>query len=154
MVNTNGLTKVTESMEQERKDEVDNAMIQKIQQLQEELAALKKGKEQNNVPKNHRMGKADPNRKYVLLSETMNMAGKVPQQQMDIATLLAGNMAVGLEYTEQEVFDLLVDQAGMFESLYGSKQDPTYLFRYYRGLDKKDGKHLGFIKRGFIRQIG
>ena len=59
-------------------------------------------------------------------------------------------MDLDVEWTEEEVFELVKDSAKEHESLRKSKQDPTYLFRYYRGL-KNDGKHAGFIARGFLR---
>jgi hypothetical protein len=107
----------------------------------------------NMVAKNHRPGKPDPNRKYVLLDKVLKNWGRVPQQQADIAKILASNFEVGKEYPEAEVFDVLMDKSGDFVSLANSKQDPTYLFRYYRGLGD-DGKHCGFIGRDFIRVIG
>ena len=63
---------------------------------------------------------------------------------------MAESMDVGSEWTEEELFDLIVTGAKEYASLRNSTQDPTYLFRYYRGL-KNDGKHAGFIARGFLR---
>lgn len=106
----------------------------------------------DTTPKNKRPGKADPTRKYKLLSSSLESWGRIPQQQADIATLLTKNMVVGTAYTEKEVFDIIVDGVGEYPSLYGSTQDPTYLFRYYRGL-KNDGKHAGFVSRNFIQEV-
>lgn len=123
-------------------------------ELQAKLDALtKKGEVRVDEKKNHRPGKPDPNRKYVLLSKRLSSWGNVPQQQADLAELLAKNFEVGEEVTEAQVFNALVDGAGEYDSICKSKQDPTYLFRYYRGIDKKDGKTAGFIKRGFLRVV-
>jgi len=106
-------------------------------------------KEDSKVPKNKRRVKSNPDRKYVRLGE-LKTWGKVPQQQADLAAIMAESMDLGAEWTEEEVFELVKDSAKEHESLRKSKQDPTYLFRYYRGL-KNDGKHAGFIARGFLR---
>ncbi len=123
-----------------------------IAELERRIEATEKPAPVVKVAKNHRMGKVAADRKYVLLSSKLAMWGKVPQQQSDIAELLLKYMTVDKEYTEGEVFNCLIDGCGEFNSLCTSKQDPTYLFRYYRGL-KNDGKHAGFIARGFLRQI-
>lgn len=126
--------------------------LQMIEELKKQVAEKEnKVKVDSSVPKNHRVGKPSDKKKYVLLSKTLDSFGKVPQQQKDIASLLSRGMEVGIEYTEAEVFNLLVDGSGDYTSLCTSKQDPTYLFRYYRGL-KNDGKHAGFIARGFIQE--
>ena len=135
----------------------DEKILAEVARLQAELAALKNGgasttvevKKESNVKKNQKPGKADPNRKYVRLGEFKTW-GSVPQQQLDLAKILAESMDLGAEWTEEEVFELVKDSAKEHESLRKSKQDPTYLFRYYRGL-KNDGKHAGFIARGFLR---
>jgi len=135
----------------------DEKILAEVARLQEELEALKNGgasttvevKKESNVKKNQKPGKADPNRKYVRLGEFKTW-GSVPQQQLDLAKILAESMDLGAEWTEEEVFELVKDSAKEHESLRKSKQDPTYLFRYYRGL-KNDGKHAGFIARGFLR---
>ena len=126
--------------------------MRRLQQLVKELEELKGGSKVTNdgVKKNQKPGKANASRKYVLLDKELKSWGKVPQQQADIAKLLGVNMEVGKEYTEAEVFDMLMEKSAEYNSLLGSKQDPTYLFRYYRGL-KNDGKHAGFIARGFLR---
>ena len=72
--------------------------------------------------------------------------------RIDIAKILADNFEVGKEYGEAEVFDVLMDKSSEFVSLANSRQDPTYLFRYYRGLGN-DGKHAGLVARDFIRVI-
>lgn len=106
----------------------------------------------SGVPKNHRPVKANPNRKYVRLGP-LNCFGKVPQQQRDIADLLSESMDIGAEWTEEEVFTLLEENFNEKDSLKRSKQSASYLFCYYRGL-KNDGKHAGFVPRGFLRQVG
>ena len=50
------------------------------------------------------------------------------------------------------MFATIAQEAPKYESFRRSVQDPTYIFRYYRGL-KNDGKHAGFIARGFVRMI-
>ena len=105
------------------------------------------------VKKNQKPGKPTAGRKYVLLDQQLKSWGKVPQQQQDIARILSTNFEVGKEYTEAEVFETLTKEGNKFESIRTSVQDPTYLFRYYRGL-KNDGKHAGFVARNFVKQIG
>jgi hypothetical protein len=129
-----------------------------IARLQAELKALKgettvkeEVKVDSNLKKNQKPGKASASRKYVVAGPMLGW-GKVPQQQADIAALLLKNMEVGKEYTEQEVFNFLIDGSGDYPSLFKSTQDVTYLFRYYRGL-KNNGKHAGFIARDFLRMI-
>ena len=128
--------------------------MRRLQQLMKELEELKGGSKVTNdgVKKNQKPGKANASRKYVLLDKELKSWGKVPQQQADIAKLLGVNMEVGKEYTEAEVFDMLMEKSAEYNSLLGSKQDPTYLFRYYRGL-KNDGKHAGLIARNFLRMV-
>ena len=108
-------------------------------------------KEDSKVPKNKRRVKSNPDRKYVRLGE-LKTWGKVPQQQADLAAIMAESMDLGAEWTEEELFCLIEDSAKEHESLRKSEQHPTYLFTYYRGL-KNDGKYAGFIGRGFLRQI-
>ena len=126
--------------------------IAMIAELTKQLEELKGDSKVTNdgVKKNQKPGKANASRKYVLLDKELKSWGKVPQQQADIAKLLGVNMEVGKEYTEAEVFDMLMEKSAEYNSLLGSKQDPTYLFRYYRGL-KNDGKHAGFVARNFLR---
>lgn len=152
------------------------AIINKIAEMQERIAALtnqaakavepiegleilpdldpiKKEEATVKVAKNHKPGKPSAGRKYVLLDKVLKNWGKVPQQQADIAKILADNFEVGKEYAEAEVFDVLMDKSSEFVSLANSRQDPTYLFRYYRGLGN-DGKHAGLVARDFLRVIG
>lgn len=119
----------------------------KIAELTAQLEQLKKG---NEVKKNQKEGKAGSS-KYTRLSVTLANWGKIPQQQADLAKILSNNMALGQEYTEAEVFGFLQEERLKYSSLATSKQDVTYLFRYYRGLSNKDGKHAGFISRNFLR---
>ena len=130
------------------------AMIAMIAELTKQLEELKGGSKVTNdgVKKNQKPGKANASRKYVLLDKELKSWGKVPQQQADIAKLLGVNMEVGSEWTEEELFDLVATGAKEYASLRNSTQDPTYLFRYYRGL-KNDGKYAGFIARNFLRMV-
>ena len=114
-----------------------------------ELEALPK--EKSNVKKNQKPGKANADRKYTRIGEFKTF-GKVPQQQADLAAIMVESMDVDAEWTEEELFDLVTTSAKEYASLRNSKQDPTYLFRYYRGL-KNDGVHAGFIARGFLRMV-
>lgn len=159
MISVNGLSQIKALLEtkevivEEKKTMTMEDLALQIMQLQQDLADAKAKKEvpvTNGVAKNHKAGKADPNRKYVLLTQQLNKWGKVPQQQLDLASILSANMVVGKEYSEQEVFNMVVDGAGDYKSIYSSKQDPTYLFRYYRGL-KRDATHAGFVARNFLK---
>ncbi len=147
MINVSGVPQIAVAKEVTKEE-----LMEQIMQLKSQLETVKEKKE--IVKKNHKMSKASATRKYVLLTKSLANWGVIPQQQSDIATLLTRRFTPGQEYSEQEVFDALVDDSGEYKSLYTSKQDPTYLFRYYRGLDMKDGKHAGFIKRGFLKVIG
>lgn len=113
---------------------------------------VKAVKESDGLKKNQKPSKPSTSRKYVLLDKALNTWGKVPKQQADIAAVLSSNMEVDVEYSEGEVFDFLTETAAAYPSIANSRQDPTYLFRYYRGL-KNDGRHAGFIARDFIRVI-
>ena len=126
--------------------------IAMIAELTKQLEELKGDSKVTNdgVKKNQKPGKANASRKYVLLDKELKSWGKVPQQQADLAAIMAESMEVGKEYTKAEVFDMLMEKSAEYNSLLGSKQDPTYLFRYYRGL-KNDGKHAGFVARNFLR---
>ena len=137
-------------------------LMEALQAMREELVALKEAKTAVTTPmearvndglkKNQKPGKAHAGRRYVRLSAKLADWGTIPQQQADIADILCKNMKVDVEYTEQEVYDWLIDGAGDYVSLYTSKQDPTYLFRYYRGL-RALKNHAGYIFRNFLRQI-
>ncbi len=140
----------------------DEKILAEAERLQKELEMLKSEekievapstevKEKSNVKKNQKPGKADPNRKYTRIGE-LKTWGKVPQQQADLAAIMAESMDVDAEWTEEELFDLVATSAKEYASLRNSKQDPTYLFRYYRGL-KNDGKHAGFVARNFLRMV-
>jgi len=122
-----------------------------LAKLQEELKQLKEGG--SKVPKNKQPVRAQAGRTYVLLNKSLANWGKVPQQQADIAALMAESMEVGKEWTEEELFSLITEYAHEKKSLAGSVQHPTYLFTWYRGL-KNDGKYAGFIARNFVRMIG
>ena len=104
--------------------------------------------------KNHRAVKPQSGRKYVLLSKSLADWGKVPDQQRDLASILAQEFAVGAEVDEAEVFAKVTERAAEYPSLATSVQHPTYLLAYYRSYDKKDGKHCGFIRRNFLQVKG
>ena len=157
---------VLDLMEKEEVEEMteDEKILAEVARLQAELEALKNGDKKNggaptttkkedkggsNVKKNQKPGKADATRKYERLGE-FKAWGKVPQQQADLAAIITESVDLGAEWTEEELFDLVSTGAKDYASLRNSKQDPTYLFRYYRGL-KNDGKHAGFVARGFLR---
>lgn len=129
------------------------AIALKIADLEKQLAEVREPATNGKVPKNKVAGKPDPNRKYVLLEKNLASWGRVPQQQADLAAILSQHMELGVEYPEAAIFDLVTDQAAEFDSIAGSRQHPTYLLRYYRGL-KNDQKHCGFVGRGFLRVIG
>ncbi len=119
---------------------------EEFKKLQAELAELKT----KPVAKNHKAGIPKAT-KYVRLG-ALKTFGKVPQQQADIAAILTAKMPVGQEFTEAEVFAFVTEEAGNYPQLRNSKQHPTYLFRYYRGL-KNDAPHAGFIAREFLRAV-
>ncbi len=138
---------MTEQEVEQVKQSVDNAaLLEKIADLQKQMAELK------TAPKNQRPGVAKDKNRYKLLTKVLESWGNVPQQQKDIAAILAGGMVLGREYSESEVFAMLIDGAGEFPSITRSKQDVTYLFRYYRGL-KKDTKYGGFTARNFLKVV-
>jgi hypothetical protein len=126
---------------------------EELAKLQDELKQLKGGSKVDEVAKNKRPVKPQAGRTYVLLSKSLANWGRVPQQQADIAALMAESMEVGKEWTEEELFSLITEYAHEKKSLAGSVQHPTYLFTWYRGL-KNDGKYAGFIARNFVRMIG
>ena len=105
---------------------------------------------QPSLAKNHVAGKLS-NKKYILLTKTLASWGKVPRQQADLAAILAGNMEVGKEYSEEQVWQILDSNYRQYPSLANSKQHVTYLCRYYRGLKNDHKTHAGFVARGFLR---
>jgi hypothetical protein len=129
----------------------------RIDQLQLEIAKTKGGEKipttTASVPKNHKPSTAHAGRTYVRLTDALGGGGCIPQQQADIANILIRGMEKGAAYTEEYVFGILLEHAAEYVQLRTSKQDATFLFRYYRGL-KKPPKHFGYITRGFLRQIG
>ncbi len=153
MVNINGV-EVVNAQNKIKELEEKLALQTRIEELEAQLVK----KEANGVKKNHQVGKASSTRKYVLLKDklpTMLGAPNIPQQQADIAKILLSNFKVNEEVSEAALFSAMVDGAGEYESLYTSVQDPTYLFKYYRGLNSKSGKkQAGFVERGFFRVIG
>lgn len=138
----------------------DEKILAEVARLTAELELLKSSekikvapstevKEKSNVKKGSKISKGDPSRKYERLGE-LKTWGKVPQQQADLAAIIAESVEVGAEWSEEELFDLIVSGAKDYASLRNSKMSATYLFQYYRGL-KNDGVHAGFIARGFLR---
>ena len=130
-----------------------------LAELKQELAKLNAASVATNeetkiigstAGKNHRPGKVDPSRKYVLLTKELSKWGRVPQQQIDIAAIIAEHFEIGQVISEADLFAAVTADAHKYPQLANSVQDPTYLFRYYRGL-RNDGKYAGFIARGFIR---
>jgi hypothetical protein len=148
---------VDEPKEEVKEMTEEEKVLAEVERLQAELDALKKDEVApstksnggSNVKKNQKPGKADATRKYERLGE-FKAWGKVPQQQADLAAIITESVDLGAEWTEEELFDLVSTGAKDYASLRNSKQDATYLFRYYRGL-KNDGKHAGFIARNFLR---
>jgi len=130
-------------------------LINAIAELQAKIAALKQAEPTATIkeitvdrsqPKNKRRVKADPNRVYTFSGKPLNLAGKVPQQQADLAALIVKYSPV--EVDESDLFDILDEHVAEYDSLNRSTQSVTYLFCYYRGLGR-DGKHAGFVARGF-----
>ena len=151
-------TKLEEQIKEKEMTE-DEKILAEVARLQEELEALKNGgapmiakKEGGkDVKKGSKVSKGKADRKYVRLGE-LKTWGKVPQQQADLAAIISESLDVGSEWTEEELFDLLVTGAKDYASLHNSKMSATYLFQSYRGL-KNDGKHAGFIARNFLRMV-
>jgi hypothetical protein len=148
-------------------------MRRRVEQLQLEIAMVKGGEKMEDdasafvngvangknavitrVAKNHQPSTAHVGRVYVRLTDSLGGGGCIPQQQADIASILIKGMEKGARYSEEYVFSLVNEQGVNYQQLRTSKQATDYLFRYYRGLNKKDNKHLGFIIRGFLQQLG
>jgi hypothetical protein len=108
----------------------------------------------SSIKKNQTAVKPLPGRRYVLLSKSLADWGKVPQQQADLAAILSASLPVGEEVPEDQVLARVYAGAAQFPSLATSVQDPGYLLRYYLGLNKRDGKHVGFIGRNFVQVRG
>jgi len=133
------------------------ALIARQEELIREIAQIRNNRAAGvttTQPRNKVASKVNAGRKYVLLAESLNSWGKIPQQQRDIAEILTRSFEVGEEIPESVLFDAVTKLSVQYPSLANSVQDPTDLFRYYRGLDKKDGKHAGYIKRDFLRMVG
>lgn len=127
-------------------------LLKVIEAMSAELKALKSTSPVTGEKKNQKPGKPTAGRKYVLLSKKMADWGKVPQQQRDLADIISKKLDVDEEISEVELFAHISTEYVNYPSLANSTQDPTYLFRYYRGL-KNDQKHAGFVGREFIQQI-
>ena len=153
-----GEPKVVVHEDREVKVSENDAVLAEIAKLQAELNALVAGdvptiaekKGDNGVKKGSKVSKGRADRWYERLGE-LAMYGKVPQQERDLATIMEESMELGSKWSEEELFDLLITSAKEYQSLRNSAMSATYLFQYYRGLNKKDGKHFGFIARGFLR---
>jgi hypothetical protein len=104
--------------------------------------------------KNRRAVKAQPGRKYILLAKSLADWGRIPRQQWDLADILVSEFAVGAEVEESEVFARVTARAVEYPSLANSVQHPTSVLARYRSYDKKNGKHCGFIQRGFLQVKG
>jgi hypothetical protein len=130
-------------------EQMRDAQTVKEEQTVEKKAAVVEAT--TTLAKNHRPGKAHDGRTYMRLTAELANWGKVPAQQAAIAKIIVDNTELGKEYSETEVFDMLNEHASKFTCLSGSRQDVTYLFRYYRGL-KRDATHAGFVARGFLKQ--
>jgi hypothetical protein len=91
-------------------------------------------------------------RTYELLTKVLADWGRVPQQQRDLADIVARSFEVGEPFSEAELFAALTAHAAEYPQLAKSTMHVTYLWAYYRSFDKKDGKHASFIRRNFIRQ--
>jgi hypothetical protein len=129
------------------------AELQALKQARQETATTEKKETKMTVKKNHQPVKPKADRKYVILSNSLAKWGTVPQQQADLADIITSAYNIADVVSEAELFDTITDCAEQYPSLAASVQHPTYLFAYYRGLDKKDLKHAGFIKREFLRMI-
>ena len=92
-------------------------------------------------------------RLYLLLSDVLRGGGRIPQQQMDLAAIIVKRFKVGETFSEVELFRTLDAEAVKYPQLVNSTMGATYLFAYYRGLDKRDGKHMGYIRRNFLRIV-
>lgn len=130
---------------------LETAKEQELAALRARLAELTAAEPKAaDKPKKNQVPGKPTDKKYVLLTKKFENWGTVPQQQLDLSTILIRGMEIGVEYTEKDIFNMLIDGCGDFPSLCKSKQDVTYLFRYYRGL-KNDGKYAGLIGRNLIR---
>lgn len=119
--------------------------------LAKELAELKATLARLTAqPKNHVPAKVT-DKSYERLGD-LKTWGKVPQQQLDLANILVRHMELGKKYSEAEVFAFLVTDRDQYVQLRTSRQDVTYLFKYYRGL-KKTATHGGFFARDFIKAV-
>lgn len=104
-----------------------------------------------SVPKNHRPPARMSGASYVLLTKEMQDWGRVPQQQADMASIIASRFEVGVPFKEWDLFQALEEDKHLYPSLEHSCQDVSYLFRYYRGLSCKRSSHAGYLMRNFIR---
>lgn len=120
--------------------------------LQQELAELRAQQQVLvNTPRVP-VTRASTTKKYVLLTDKLAVWGKVPQQQADIADILANTFEVGTPFTEDELIAALNREKDQYPALATSRQDMKYVFSYYRGLGNRDGKHAGYIARDFMRE--
>lgn len=140
-------------------EQITALLIQKIADLTAVVADLTSGAGEpakktvgkaNSLPKSHVPSKPSPDRTYIRLLDVLPDYGKVPQQQADLAKIMVKYMEKGVKYPEKFVFDLVLEHAHEYPSLANSKMSADYVLRYYRDLDKKDGKHFGLRNRKFI----
>ena len=94
--------------------------------------------------------KARPDRMYVRLGE-LACWGMIPQQQQDIAWIIANTFPIGVKFTEAELFDALRAGRGSYPSLLKSTRDVARIFAKFRSLPQDGMGHAGFIFRAFLR---
>ena len=144
----------------------DSDVLEQVRALKARILALTAGQESADSgtsdpepaasstdapPKNH-LPQKPSTAKYVLLTENLASWGRVPQQQADVADILARSFPLNEPVSEADVFEAVTLLAKHYPALAKSRQHPTYVFKYYRGL-KNDGKHAGFVARGFLKQV-
>lgn len=127
------------------------ALLQELIMLQNQVTAKAASALEESVKKNHRPVNVRGGRTYTRLTQRLADWGNIPAQQKALAEILIKHMELDQEYSESEVFSFLREERDNYDVLAQSKQDVTYLFAYYRGVDKKDGKTAGFIRRNFLK---
>ena len=146
---------VPETVNESPEPETVESLRAKLAEALAQIAAktdkpIKTAKVKDGIPANQKPRTPKAGREYVLLTKEMSMIGKVPQQQADLAKLIASCFDVGSKIPESLLFATIEEKSVDYPSLANAKQDPTYVFTYYRGLSNKDQKHAGFIARGFL----
>ena len=130
-------------------------LFAKFEELSKKYEALKaqetSAPKATNGKKNQQVQVPDPHRYYTFnFNFGPRVWGKVPRQQYEVAALIVTYLKSDVEYTEKEVFDTIYAQYAQYPSLFNSKQDAAYLFKYYRGVGDPV---LNYIRRGFVVQI-